>query len=206
MTDDDSLCQRPEGDLQDLIGQIRADFELSTHWSNHSLGSETYWLFKQAFEALRQQLYLPACTTFITGIEASIRNTLAQLQNPVRVETVDDIAVLSNGLLRRARDCGLPIEKLAFPEERDFEAKVLTRTHVELVRVRHNLCHGNILEYIQETDDIHPFFTPECCAELAETLHTIARNWVTSLGVFRKQAFGLQPQPDAVSLNKNHHL
>lgn len=30
---------------------------------------------------MKQGLYLPACTGFITGIEASIRNTMAEIKN-----------------------------------------------------------------------------------------------------------------------------
>lgn len=185
--------QQPEVDkeLQAFLRNQRAEFDERTYWVNHSLGAENHWLFTQAYEAMKHGLYLPACAGFITGIEASLRNTMAQVKNPARVENVDDITLLSNGLLRQARASGILIEALIFPDEEDFEAKLQTRQHIELVRVRHNLCHGNILEYVKTAHDMPPLFTPECCRDLSETLHAISRKWVASLGIFRKQMLGL---------------
>lgn len=85
------------------------------------------------------------------------------------------------------------IDDLAFPGEQNFEVNLLTRsTHVELVKVRHTLCHGNILQYLRAEDDLGSFFTPECCRDLANNLHTISRNWVASLGAFRKKTWNLR--------------
>nr|WP_237613540.1 hypothetical protein [Pseudomonas syringae] len=170
----------------------RADFDERNYWIEHSLGAENHWLFIQAYDALRHALYLPACTGFLTGVEASLRNTLAQVQNPMSVKNLEGISTLSNPLLNVARTNGIDIDCLVFPEEEDFEAKLATRhNHVELVRIRHTLCHGNILEYISEQEGLPPLFTPECCRDLAETLHRISREWVASLGAFRKQALGI---------------
>ncbi|QEU31565.1 MULTISPECIES: hypothetical protein [Pseudomonas] len=179
-------------ELQAFLCAQRAEFEERTYWVNHSLGAESHWLFEQAYEALKHGLYLPACTGFLTGIEASLRNTMAQVNNLARVESVDDISLLSNALLRQARANGISIEALIFPKEENFEDKLKTRQQpVEIVRVRHNFCHGNILEHVRTAYET-PFFTPECCRELAETLHMISRNWVASLGIYRKQILGLK--------------
>lgn len=168
----------------------QAEYEERTYFLTHSLGAENHWLFAQAYEAMTQGLYLPACTGFITGIEASIRNTMAQIKKPNRVENVDDVSTLSNGLLRVARAQGLPVECLIFPGEEHFEANLQTKTHVEIVRIRHNLCHGNILEYVNtELGEGNAFFTPECCRDLAHMLYAISRNWAADLGRFRKQIF-----------------
>ncbi|WP_426727369.1 hypothetical protein [Enterobacter cloacae complex sp. 288G10] len=47
---------------------------------------------------------------------------------------------------------GMPVTLLAFPEEQDLLTKIAEgapkRPYAEIVRVRHNLCHGNILEHI----------------------------------------------------------
>ncbi|MCY1544289.1 hypothetical protein D9M68_801640 [compost metagenome] len=182
-----------ERQLEDFMRQQRAGFEERSYWLQHSLGAESHWLFIQAYDALKHELYLPACTGFLTGIEASLRNTMAQMKDPGRVENVDDVSTLSNSLLRQARANGMIIDGLAFPGEHDFEANLSTRnTHVELVKVRHTLCHGNILKYVSVQEEVSPFFTPECCRDLANTLHAISRTWVASLGVFRQQTFGLR--------------
>lgn len=181
-----------EYQLEDFLRRQRADFDERSYWLQHSLGAESHWLFIQAYDALKHELYLPACTGFLTGIEGSLRNTMAQVKIPARIDNVDDISLLSNSLLRQARANGMSIDALAFPGEHDFEANLPTRQNVELVRVRHTLCHGNILEYVRAQDDLPPFFTPECCRDLANKLHMISRSWVANLGEYRKQIVGPQ--------------
>lgn len=177
-------------EIEEFLRVQRAEYEERVYFMSHPLGAENHWLFTQAFEAMKQELYLPACTGFITGIEASIRNTMAQVKKPARVENVNDVSTLSNGLLREAQAKGLPIESLVFPGEEHFEANLHTKSHVEIVRIRHNLCHGNILEYVNtELGEDNAFFTPECCRGLANTLYAISRNWAADLGRFRKQLF-----------------
>ncbi|MGU9849538.1 hypothetical protein ACU680_01875 [Pseudomonas koreensis] len=179
-------------ELESFLQKQQADFEERSYWLQHSLGAETHWLFIQAYDALKHELYLPACSGFLTGIEGSLRNTMAQVKIPARIDNVDDISLLSNSLLRQARANGISIDALAFPDEHDFEANLPTRQNVELVRVRHTLCHGNILEYVSAQEDLPAFFTPECCCDLANKLHLISRNWVATLGAFRKQTIELQ--------------
>lgn len=181
-----------EQELESFLQKQQADFNERSYWLQHSLGAETHWLFIQAYDALKHELYLPACTGFLTGIEGSLRNTMAQVKIPAPIDNVDDISLLSNSLLRQARANGMSIDALAFPGEQDFETNLPTRQNVELVRVRHTLCHGNILEYVSAQEDFPALFTPECCRDLANKLHVISRNWVANLGAFRKQAMGLQ--------------
>ncbi|AZE55350.1 hypothetical protein PSH89_13655 [Pseudomonas sp. FP1911] len=181
-----------EQELESFLQKQQADFNERSYWLQHSLGAETHWLFIQAYDALKHELYLPACTGFLTGIEGSLRNTMAQVKIPAPIDNVDDISLLSNSLLRQARANGMSIDALAFPGEQDFETNLPTRQNVELVRVRHTLCHGNILEYVSAQEDLPALFTPECCRDLANKLHVISRNWVANLGAFRKQAMGLQ--------------
>ncbi|WP_236176267.1 hypothetical protein [Pseudomonas qingdaonensis] len=181
-----------EQELESFLQKQQADFNEHSYWLQHSLGAETHWLFIQAYDALKHELYLPACTGFLTGIEGSLRNTMAQVKIPAPIDNVDDISLLSNSLLRQARANGMSIDALAFPGEQDFETNLPTRQNVELVRVRHTLCHGNILEYVSAQEDLPALFTPECCRDLANKLHVISRNWVANLGAFGKQAMGLQ--------------
>lgn len=183
---------RVDPDLEGFLQTQRADYEERNYWFQQSLGAENQWLFIQASDALKHELYLPACTGFLTGIEASLRNTIAQLQNLASVENLVNVSTLSNGLLRIARDSGISIDCLIFPGEQAFEENLLTRqNHVSLVKVRHKLCHGNIFEYVVTPEGLPAFFTPECCRELAHTLHQISREWVASLGAFRDQTIGL---------------
>ncbi len=85
------------------------------------------------------------------------------------------------------------IDDLAFPRGQNFEVNLPTRsTHVELVKDRHTLCHGNILQHVRTEDELGSFFTPESCRDLANNLHTISRNWVASLGAFRRETLGLR--------------
>jgi hypothetical protein len=184
--------QGDQQELEDFLKKQQADFEERSYWLQHSLGSESHWLFIQAYDALKHELYLAACTGFLTGIEASLRNTMAQLRDPVRVENLEGISTLSNSLLRLAVASGMTVDCLAFPGEQDFEVHLATRlNHVEIVKVRHTLCHGNILGYVRTPQGLPALFTPECCRDLANTLHAISRNWVASLGVFRKQELRL---------------
>lgn len=180
-------------DLSEFLRQHREAFEERNYWLQHGLGAENHWLFIQAYDAWKLGLYLPACTGFLTGIEASLRNTMAQVNNLAPVDNIDDISTLSNSLLRQARAVGIIIDDLAFPGEQNFEVNLLTRSnHVELVKVRHTLCHGNILQYVRTEGDLGSFFTPECCLCLANNLHMVSRNWVASLGAFRKKTLGLR--------------
>jgi hypothetical protein len=178
-------------ELQQHLEQIRLEHEERTFFLKHHLGAEVHWFFSQGAEALKQGLILPACSSFIIGIESSLRVTMAQIEEPVPVEELDPTRILSNRLLVAARAAGLPVEKLAFAEEPDFIDKLESvkpnQQNVEIVRVRHNLCHGNILEYInKDLGEYNYFFTPECCLKLAIQLLQVSKAWVEELGKFRK--------------------
>jgi len=144
--------------------------------------AEIHWFFVQGEQALERELYLPGTIGLINGIEASIRFTLHKLDGKID----DDLgATLSNSLIRRARTKRLPVHALAFPGERDFNVKLATNSsHVEIVRLRHNLAHGNIIEYIHREEQ---FFTPECLRETSSRLVTLSREWARQLGEFRKK-------------------
>lgn len=173
---------------ESYLQEIRIEWERKSFFLHHNLGAEVHWLFTQALSALDSELYLPACTSFINGVEASLRITMSQIKKPCIVTELDNIPTLSNSLLLAARNNGLPIEALAFPEESLFwdnlNSKKPNKTDVEIVRIRHNLCHGNFLEYA----DLE-FFTPECCRPLAHQLHDLCREWTIQLGKFRKELF-----------------
>lgn len=178
-------------EVQEFIGIGRREQQERLFFAEQGLGAEVHWFFTQAVHALKSELYLPACTSFLNGIEASLRVTMSQVENPVRVEELDPVKTLSNRLLKSALDAGLPVEALAFPEEDNFsdklESKKPNQVNAEIVRVRHNLCHGNIIEYINtDLGEDNAFFTPECCRELANLLHIVSKEWAEQLGVFRR--------------------
>ena len=178
-------------DLQQYLEQVRLEHEERIFFLKHHLGAEVHWFFSQGSEALKQGLILPACTSFIIGIESSLRVTMAQIEKPAPVEELDPTRILSNRLLVAARAAGMPVNKLAFPEETDFIQKLESVKpnirNVEIVRVRHNLCHGNILEYInKDLGEDNYFFTPECCLKIAMQLLIVSKAWVEELGKFRK--------------------
>lgn len=178
-------------EIQELLKRVHQEHQEKVFFAEQGLGAEVHWFFTQAVQALKNDLYLPACTSLINGIEASVRITMHQVENPFQVEKLDPAKTLSNRLLKDARDAGLPVEALAFPEEGDFLEKLESRkpiqVNVEIVRVRHNLCHGNILEYINtDLGEDNAFFTPECCRELAYMLHKVSKEWAKQLGTFRR--------------------
>ena len=183
-----------EDEIQKFIDEGMKEHKEKVFFIEQRLGAEIHWFFTQAVEALKNDLYVSACTSFLIGIEASLRFTMAQVEKPARVIELDSIKTLSNSLLKSARESGVPVEALAFPDERDFLQKLETKrpnlVNVEVVRIRHNLCHGNILEFVNtELGEHNAFFTPECCRELATLLHLVSKEWAMQLGAFRRTLF-----------------
>lgn len=149
-----------------------------------------HWFFIQAINALEHELYIPACSAILNGIEASLRRTLHQMEKPDDITILSPYKVLSNALVSRAQDLSLPTQALSFPNEIDFNDKLASRkpnrVDIEIVRVRNNICHGNILEYIAVIPETNgTLLTPECLRDLAWDLIDVSWSWVYSLGLFR---------------------
>lgn len=141
------------------------------------------WHFEQAHEALAAGLPLPAITAYLAAIENSIRVTLAQLKSAGYGVNVDSGATLSNALLQAAAEAGMPVEVLAFPEEKAFLETIQKRMpRAEVVSARHNICHGNILIYSTATPST---FTPADLTPLAHTVQKLADSWLARLKEFR---------------------
>lgn len=149
--------------------------------------AEMHWFFVQGSLAARHELWVPAVVALLTGVENSIRVTLRQLAGQRLLDDAELGTTLSNSLLRKASEAGLPVRKLAFPGEVDFGSKIgANQYHAEIVRVRHNLCHGNALEWVnRELGDDNAFFTPECVRPLTQLLLALSVEWTESLGSFR---------------------
>ncbi|CAM3848241.1 hypothetical protein [Rheinheimera salexigens] len=181
-------------DVEQYLERIKLEHEERVFFLQQGLGAEVHWFFSQGFDALTSGLFLPACASFIIGIEASLRVTMHQINIPARVEELDPAKTLSNRLINKAQENGLPVKLLAFPKEHDFDEKLASikpnQKNIEIVRIRHNLCHGNILEYINtELGEDNVFFTPDCCRGLAICLYFISKNWAKGLGEFRAKRF-----------------
>ena len=149
-----------------------------------------HWFFVQAVDALEHELYIPACSSMLNGIEASLRITMHQLEKSEDIFNLSPYQVLSNPLISTAKDCGLPVHTLALSHENDFESKLNSkkpnRIDVEIVRIRNNICHGNIAEYLSgEPGGGFLILTPECLREVAFELIDTSRLWAYSLGMFR---------------------
>lgn len=68
-------------DLRQHLEQVRLEYEERIFFLKHHLGAEVHWFFSQGAEALKQGLILPACSSFIIGIEASLRVKWRRLKN-----------------------------------------------------------------------------------------------------------------------------
>lgn len=184
--------------LKTMRTPMRADSELRHYFVDWLKAAEMHWFFVQGVDALAAGLYLPGVLSLLNGVEATLRITLHQLRDFHFEEELDCHQVLSNALIRKGAEAGLPADKLAFPGETDFVAKLNSagpsRRNVEIVRQRHNLCHGNVLEYVnRELGEQNQFFTPECLRDLSAILVVISQNWVRALGEFRKTRFSAEP-------------
>jgi hypothetical protein len=149
--------------------------------------AEFHWHFLQGIKAIDHELYIPGTISLITGIEASIRWTLFQKSNERFTLTKDPGKTLSNKLLNIANLNGLPIGLLAFPEEKNFQENLKSnKTNVQLVALRHDLCHGNIQKFINTALGYeNAFFTPECLRQTATDLTRICLNWIDGLSEYR---------------------
>jgi hypothetical protein len=156
--------------------------------------SEQHWFFVQGHDAYVHELYLPALSALLNGIEASLRVTLHLLnkEDDQDIRDVSPYRVLSNKLILQGHEAGMPVKYLAFNEETDFFARLSSekpnRVDVEIVRLRNNICHGNILEFVNV--DLGPensFFSPEMLRTVTEKVLAISADWCEALGQFRRE-------------------
>lgn len=154
--------------------------------------AEFHWFFVQGLDSIKHEFYVPGVSSLLNGFEASLRVTIAQVSTHEKIiEEISSYRVLSNNLLKDGMSLGIPVNKLAFPEEADFISKLnsekSSRLDVEIVRLRNNICHGNIFEFInRELGPENSFFTPESLKPLAYNLLDIAHLWADSLGKYRR--------------------
>lgn len=156
--------------------------------ANNLKAAEFHWHFGQGIRAIDAELYVPGALALLAGIEASIRWTLKRPNQNEQPFVQDLGATISNALLRQAHGEGLPIELLSFPGETDFLANLKSKKpDVQLVKIRHDLAHGNVQQFInRELGNDMAFFTPECLRPLALVLRQMAISWTEGLSAFRQ--------------------
>ncbi|MDP3195315.1 hypothetical protein [Tabrizicola sp.] len=155
--------------------------------------AEQHWFFVQGHDAYVQQLYLPALSSLLNGIEATLRVTLHQIDAEISNKTAElsPYRVLSNNLILQASEKGMEVRYLAFNDEQDFMEKLHSskpnRRDVEIVRLRNNICHGNVFEFInRDLGAENSFFSPEALKLVTEKVLAISADWCESLGSFRR--------------------
>lgn len=184
---------------QNHADHITSHFDISREWSplrnfffERLSAAEFHWFFVQGVDCMFNEFYVPAVSSLLNGIEASLRITISQIQNPQNKSLeLNPYKVLSNNLISDAKDLGLPVEALAFPSESNFLTKLKTQKPniipVEIVRHRNNICHGNILEFVStELGQENSFFTPVSLRILCFELLNLCGLWAEKLGQFRK--------------------
>lgn len=153
-----------------------------------------HWHLAQGIRAVEADLYIPGVLSIIAGIEHSIRLTLYQLTGDLNPIECDDLGAYMSGgsLLNDAKQAGMPVDLLAFPDEDDFEQKVADKKKVRLVVVRNDLAHGNVSAFINtDLGEGNSFFTPECIRDVAEELVSMATAWAEGIAEFRSEQLDL---------------
>ncbi|AWM88637.1 hypothetical protein [Microvirga sp. 17 mud 1-3] len=156
--------------------------------------AEQHWFFVQGHDAYVNELYVPALSSLLNGIEATLRVTLHLLDKKPEqdIRDISPYRVLSNKLILQAHEVGMPVKYLAFNDEEKFfehlSSEKPNKIDVEIVRLRNNICHGNIMEFVNV--DLGPensFFTPESLKVTTEKVLAISADWCEMLGRFRRE-------------------
>ncbi|WP_143755191.1 hypothetical protein [Caulobacter sp. B11] len=177
-----------------FLAKVHTEHARRTYFACNLMNPAFHWFFTQGQQALEQELYIPGVSSILNGIEASLRVTVAQLHPDYAGElTLSPYQNLSNTLLRKARELGVPIKSLAWPGEEDFYTKLETKENVFVVQLRHDVCHGDILQFIEmmEYEQIQ-LLTPECLRSIAAELLAVSFAWTYDLAGFRARR-GLRP-------------
>lgn len=146
--------------------------------------------FADGYACVAHGQYLAACLSFITGIEMSLRLPLLHARGFDIRRAWDQktgVPLLSNELLVRASEIDLPIKLLRYgrdPEESIFLQNLSCRTHAKqanIVRLRNNICHGNLSIFVEETDG-GPMVHNSTIENEAKELEMVAIAWGKGFG------------------------
>jgi hypothetical protein len=147
--------------------------------------------FTDGYACVAHGQNLAACLSFITGIEMSLRLPLLHAKGfDIRRAwdtTGTGVPLLSNDLLVKAGEIGLPIRLLRYgrdPKESIFLSNLLCEKHenrANIVRLRNNICHGNLNIFVEEKDGIAMVHNSEIEKE-AKELEAVVAAWTEGFG------------------------
>lgn len=149
-------------------------------------GAEYHWFFLDGLKAFQNGAILASLTSFICGIEASLRSTLYLLED----DPQDDLYIkdiMNKKTLKKALEKGLPIESLAFKDENDFLKNVIEGNQTKIMLLRNDLMHGNINKYSELVDGDRMFF-PTNMFEVTTEIMMISKSWIRELVKFKNEA------------------
>ncbi len=174
-------------DLRDFLEKVKTEQERRAFFAIALMNPAFHWFFTQGQQALEAELYIPGVSSILNGVEASLRVTMAQISPEYDGElSLSPYHVLSNTMLSKAHIAGLPVELLALPGESDFLTQIETKDSVAIVQLRHDVCHGNILNFIKKMEfEQIEILTPECLRPTAALLLGVAYKWAIGLANFR---------------------
>ena len=160
-------------DLRDFLEKVKTEQERRAFFAIALMNPAFHWFFTQGQQALEAELYIPGVSSILNGVEASLRVTMAQISPEYDGElSLSPYHVLSNTILSKAHIAGLPA----------------------IVQLRHDVCHGNILNFIQKMEfEQIEILTPECLRPTAALLLGVAYNWAIGLAKFRTNT-GRRPE------------
>jgi hypothetical protein len=148
--------------------------------------SPFHWHFQQASDALAVGLFLPGMSGLLNGIEASLRTVCCRVKGHSLAGNLG--RVMSNPLLKEAREVGLKIENLAFSGEVGFLEQInRPKEPVRLVKLRNDICHGNFQAYVRNLPEFGEFFTPECLGPVSAELLDVSYQWAVEVSRFMEE-------------------
>jgi hypothetical protein len=168
-------------DLRNFLEECRIEQERRAFFGFALMNPAFHWFFTQGQQALEAELYIPGVSSILNGFEASLRVTMAQLDpNYDGKLRLSPYHLLSNTMLSKAHDAGLPVELLALRGDKNFLDQIKTKDNVGIVQLRHDVCHGNIVDFIwkMEFEQIK-ILTPECLRATAADLLDVAYHLYT---------------------------
>ncbi|GCA49921.1 hypothetical protein KGO5_02367 [Sinorhizobium sp. KGO-5] len=128
-------------------------------------------------------------------VHAAAKPLLKFLNVAMATRDLSPYRVLSNNLISQAEAAEMRAKYLAFNDGKTSSQisnwKNPNRVDVGIVRLRNNICHGNVMDFVNvEPGPDSAFFSPELLSPVTERVLAICADWCEALGPFRK-AHGL---------------
>ena len=181
------MAHEEDEGLRSFLEEVKAEQQRRAFFAATLMNPAFHWFFTQGQQALEAELYIPGVSSILNGIEASLRVTMTQIDlEYAGTLNLSPYRLLSNMMLSKAHAAGLPVKLLAMRGESDFLNQIETKKNVTIVQLRHDVCHGNILNFIQRMEfEKIEILTPECLRTTAADLLDLAYRWALGLAQFR---------------------